>query len=112
MVTGSGQTPPAHFLRTGTVNSDVVGELIMVNGRVQVSDARRLRIDDGSGGLTVLLDTDLPWDWPDFAAHPVWAIRGVVGLWDGDPVLWPRFPSDLSPPPAWLPVTGGRQPQS
>ncbi len=100
-------SPLPHFVHSGDVGPELMGQLIMVSGQPVPTSAHAFTIDDGSGSATVLCDADLDWTLPDFSRESTWAVTGVVGLWKGQIVLWPRLASDISPPPTYLPTTGG-----
>ncbi|NOZ70379.1 MAG: hypothetical protein GXP38_00455, partial [Chloroflexi bacterium] len=103
---GGGSAPQPRFLRTGNVNAVFRGQLLLIVGRVSGFAQNSFVVDDGSGEVTVWLDSDLSWTRPYFESGSTWAVMGVVAFEQGRFVILPRFPDDISPPPAYLPTTG------
>jgi hypothetical protein len=69
--------------------------------------------DDGSGPARVYFSAHLFWRRPYVYIGEVWGAQGVVGQyayeapWEGGYRLIPRFETDVSDAPMFLPVTGG-----
>ena len=107
-------TPPVPLrVTTGQVGEAHEGRLVRIVGRVVRFEPDALTLDDGSGPARIYFPAGLAWRRPYVQIGEVWAAWGVVGqyAWDapytGGYRLIPRFPSDVAPPPAFLPVTGG-----
>jgi hypothetical protein len=109
-------TPPAPLrVSTGQVDEAHEGLLVWIIGRVAAFAPHAITLDDGSGPAQVYFPQGLPWRRPYVQLGEVWAAQGVVGQYASTPPyaggyrLIPRFQSDVSLPPAFLPVTGARE---
>ena len=91
------------------------GRLVQIMGRVVKFEPQALTLDDGSGPARIYFPDTLPWRRPYVLIGEFWAAVGVVGQYAFDAPyvggyrLIPRFESDVSDAPVWLPVTGGEQ---
>ncbi len=110
---GAGQLPIAARIATGDMGEAHQGQLVLIVGRVTKFERQALVLDDGSGPARIYFPGDLPWRRPYVNLGEFWVAQGVVGQyafdgppWVGGYRLLPRFRADVSPPPAWLPVTG------
>jgi hypothetical protein len=110
---GPGAPPPALRVRTGQVGEPNEGRLIWIIGRVLSFEPQGLTLNDGSGSVEVYFPEELSWRRPWVEIGEFWAAQGVVGQYAatepyvGGYRIIPRFKADVSPPPAFLPVTGG-----
>ena len=111
---GAGTPPSPLRLATGQVGEAHEGRLVWIVGRVVGFEPDALTLDDGSGPARIYFPADLPWRRPYVLIGEVWAAQGVIGQYawaapyTGGYRLIPRFPADVAPPPAFLPVTGGQ----
>jgi hypothetical protein len=110
---GAGTPPRPLRVATGRVGEAYEGRLIWIVGRVVKFERNALTLDDGSGPVRIYFPSELPWRRPYVQIGEVWAALGVVSqyAWEepytGGYRLIPRFETDVSLPPAFLPVTGG-----
>ena len=79
----------------------------MVVGKITGFRENNFWVDDGSGGVKITVDPDLPWRRPYFEQGDTWSVVGVVSQYDETRRILPRYEFDISPPPGVLPVTGG-----
>ncbi len=111
---GAGTAPTSLALRTGEVAEVAEGRLVWIAGRVVKFEPQALILDDGSGPARVFFPAELTWRRPYVEIGEFWAAQGVVGQYATDPPyldgyrVIPRFRSDISNAPIFLPVTGGR----
>ena len=101
-----GASPQPRFVRTGAVGETSESRLVMVVGQVTGFKENSFWLDDGSGGIKITVDSDLPWQRPYFDKGDTWAVVGVVSQYDDTYRIYPRYPTDISPPPSVLTVTG------
>jgi hypothetical protein len=100
-------------IATGKMGETHEGRLVWLMGRVTRFEPQAIVLDDGTGPARVYFPESLPWRRPYVQIGELWAAVGVVGQyaweapWAGGHRLIPRFESDVSLPPAFLPVTGG-----
>jgi len=110
---GKGAAPAPKRIATGQVDEAIEGRLVWVFGRVAKYESAAWIIDDGSGPTRVYFPDDLPWRRPFVRIGEMWAVQGVVSQYVsqrpyvGGYRLIPRLSTDVGPPPAFLPVTGG-----
>lgn len=111
---GPGDPPAALPVGTGQLGEAHEGRLVWVMGRVARFEPEALTLDDGSGTARIYFPDTLPWRRPYVQIGELWAAVGVVSQnafagppWVGGYRVIPRFETDVSLPPAWLPVTGG-----
>ena len=75
-------------------------------------EPQALTLDDGTGPARVFFPAELPWRRPYVEIGEFWAAQGVVGQyafeapWEGGYRVIPRFVTDVSDAPIFLPVTG------
>jgi hypothetical protein len=109
---GTGALPKALSIRTGQLGETNEGWLIWTIGRVVRFERSAIILDDGSGPARVYFPDDLPWRRPYVNIGEFWAAQGVVSQYAqkaphiGGYRIIPRFATDVSPPPLFLPVTG------
>jgi hypothetical protein len=101
------------WVKTGQVDEPYEGRLVWVLGHVVKYERYAITLDDGSGPARVYFGEDLPWRRPYVQIGEVWMAVGLVSQYVaarpyiGGYRLLPRFASDFSLPPAFLPTTGG-----
>ena len=99
-------------VRTGQLGETNEGILVWIAGRVTRFERSTILLDDGSGPVRVYFPDDLPWRRPYVNVGEFWAARGVVGQYaqkaphSGGYRIIPRFTTDVSSAPLFLPVTG------
>ncbi len=82
-------------------------------GRAVKFEPQAIILDDGSGPARIYFPVELGWRRPYVVIGEAWGAQGVVGQytyeapWEGGYRLIPRFESDVSDAPVFLPVTGG-----
>ena len=103
---GSGVSPRPRFVRSGAVAEAYESRLVMVVGQITGFKQNSFWLNDGSGGVKMTVDSDLPWQRPYFEKGDEWAVIGVVSQYDDTYRINPRYQTDISPPPSVLPVTG------
>jgi hypothetical protein len=109
---GPGASPDPVPITTGGLGEVHEGRLVWLVGRVVRFEPEALILDDGSGPARVYFPADLPWRRPYVQLGEAWFAQGVVGQYAAEPPyvggyrLIPRFATDVSRPPAFLPVTG------
>ena len=96
------------FLRTGQVNDEQMGRLLLVAGRVQNVRKYSFELDDGSGPALIKHPYKAPWQLPALQPGMTVSVTGVVARFKDSLHILPRSPEDVSPPPGVLPTTGGR----
>ncbi len=113
-VLGHGKAPTPLPVATGKMGEAHEGRLVWLAGRIVKFETRALVLDDGTGPARIYFPEELPWRRPYVNAGEFWSALGVVGqyVYDGPPYmggyrLVPRFATDVSDRPVWLPVTGG-----
>lgn len=117
-ILGAGAPPALLLVATGIVGEAQEGRLLWVFGRIVELESGALVLDDGSGPLRVYFPEDLPWRRPRVKVGETWAAQGIVSQYVrqkpyiGGYRLIPRLVTDIAPPPAILPVTGGPLNQS
>jgi hypothetical protein len=110
---GPGALPAALRASTGRVGEAHEGRLALVMGRAVKYEPNAILLDDGSGPVRVYFPDELGWRRPYVRIGDWWVARGVVSQYaakapyEGGYRLIPRLKGDVSPPPAFLPVTGG-----
>ncbi len=110
---GPGAPPAAFPVSTGQLGEAHEGRLVWVMGRVTKFEPQALTLDDGTGPARIYFPDELSWRRPYVQIGELWAAQGVVSQYAPDAPyvggyrLIPRFETDVSLPPAWLPVTGG-----
>ena len=104
---GPGASPQPRFVRTGGIDETLESRLVMVVGKITGFRENNFWVDDGSGGVKITVDPDLPWRRPYFEQGDTWSVVGVVSQYDETRRILPRYEFDISPPPGVLPVTGG-----
>jgi hypothetical protein len=109
---GPGKTPDPVVVPTGRVGEAHEGRLIRITGRVFKFEPQALTLDDGTGRARVFFPAELPWRRPYVEIDEFWAAQGVGGQyaleapWKGGYRVIPRFVTDVSGAPIFLPVTG------
>ncbi len=97
---------------TGAIGEPQEGSLIWIAGRVTRFERSAILLDDGSGPARIYFPDDLPWRRPYVNVGEFWAAQGVVSQYVQQPPrtggyrIIPRFATDVSSAPLFLPVTG------
>jgi len=111
---GSDVPPVPLYIRTGEMGETHEGRLVWLAGEITRFEPQAITVDDGSGPARIYFAAELPWRRPYVNIGEVWSAVGVVGQyafeapWEGGYRLQPRFETDVSDAPMFLPVTGGR----
>jgi hypothetical protein len=99
-------------IKTGQVDEDHEGLLVMIAGRVVGYERYAIHLDDGTGPARVYIKrgTDIEKPWVE--EGQTFSVVGIVSQYtqekpyEGGYRLLPRYPSDLLQLPSYLPETG------
>jgi hypothetical protein len=98
---GAGPRVAPRFVTTGGVNESTEGLLVQVVGTVTqpVQDdtpyGYKLFVDDGSGEITIFINTQTGIDVSGFAVGQTVSVTGFSGQFDTHYEIDPRFPADI-----------------
>jgi hypothetical protein len=98
---GAGPRVAPRFVTTGGVNESTEGLLVQVVGTVTqpVEDdgafGHKLFVDDGSGEITIFINTQTGIDVSGFAVGQTVSVTGFSGQFDTHYEIDPRFPADI-----------------
>ena len=110
---GPGTPPAPLFITAAGLTEKNEGRLVQVAGAVARFEPRGLLLRDARGAIPIYFPETLPWRRPYVEIGELWAAQGVLGQHVGEPAggagyqVIPRYRSDVSDAPAFLPVTGG-----
>jgi DNA/RNA endonuclease YhcR with UshA esterase domain len=105
---GTAPPPEPKFIRTGQVNDNQMGQLLLVAGRVQNVRKYSFELDDGSGPVRIEHPYKAQWQLPALQPGMTVSVTGVLARYKDTLHILPRSPQDISPPPGVLPTTGGK----
>jgi hypothetical protein len=109
---GPDTSPAPRSFRIGRAGEACESRLAWIEGQVVKFEPKVTILDDGSGPARVYFPADLSWRRPYVYIGEVWGAQGVVGQYayeapyEGGYRLIPRFETDVSDAPVFLPVTG------
>jgi len=110
---GPGTPPAPLFITAAGLTEKNEGRLVQVAGAVARFEPRGLLLRDARGAIPIYFPETLPWRRPYVEIGELWAAQGVLGQHVGEPAggagyqVIPRYRSDVSDAPVFLPVTGG-----
>lgn len=98
---GAGRRVAPRFIATGAVNESTEGLLVQVVGTITqaVEDdlpfGYKIFVDDGSGEITIFVNTQTGIDVGGFSAGQTVSVTGFSGQFDDHYEIDPRFPADI-----------------
>ncbi len=109
---GAGEPLKPTVLKTGQVDEEHEGLLVMIAGWVVGYERYAIHLDDGTGSVRVYIKqgTDIKKPWVE--EGQTFSVIGIVSQYakekpyEGGYRLLPRYPSDLLQLPSYLPETG------
>ncbi|HKI01224.1 MAG TPA: hypothetical protein VKK31_04540 [Thermoanaerobaculia bacterium] len=98
---GAGRRVAPRFVATGGVNESTEGLLVQVVGTItqavenDLPFGHKIFVDDGSGEITIFVNTQTGIDVSGFSAGQTVSVTGFSGQFDDHYEIDPRFPADI-----------------